>query len=86
VGKIAERAVYRNVFFNNIALYFECRINKNVLLHIVFLAIFPTGLVSYLQKIRYYTPDSATQCYSLVSIERIFENFQSVAKCSVRSH
>jgi len=24
------------------ALYFECRINKNALLHIVFLAIFPT--------------------------------------------
>jgi len=28
VGKIAEKAVYRSVFFDNMALYFECRINK----------------------------------------------------------
>jgi len=29
--------------FDNMALYFDCRINKNVLLQTVFLAILPTG-------------------------------------------
>jgi len=28
-------------------LYFECRINKNALLHTVFMAILPTGMVMY---------------------------------------
>jgi len=43
VGKIAEKAVCRSVFCvkYNMALYYECRINKNSLL--VFLPIFPTG-------------------------------------------
>jgi len=34
VGKIAENAVCRSVFL--MALYFECRINKNALLKTVF--------------------------------------------------
>jgi len=31
MGKIAKKAVCRSVFFDNLALYFECRINKNAL-------------------------------------------------------
>jgi len=42
VGKIAEKAVCRSVFY--IALYFECRINKKALLQTVLLAILPTRL------------------------------------------
>jgi len=45
VGKIADKAVCRSeCIFDNIALYYECRINKNALLQTVFLPIFPTGL------------------------------------------
>jgi len=29
VGKISEKAVCGSIFFDNMALYFECRINKN---------------------------------------------------------
>jgi len=36
MGKIAEKAVCKSIFFDNIALYFECRINKNTLLQTVF--------------------------------------------------
>jgi len=36
VGKIAEKAVCRSV--HNMALYFQCRINKNALFQTVFLA------------------------------------------------
>jgi len=32
VSKIAEKAVCRGVFFDNMVLYFMCRINKNALL------------------------------------------------------
>jgi len=28
LGKIAEKAVCRSVIFDNMALYFECRMNK----------------------------------------------------------
>jgi len=45
VGKIAEKAVCRSV--DNMALYFECLINKNALFQTVFLAVFPTGLYDY---------------------------------------
>jgi len=38
VGKIAEKAVL-GVNFDNLALYFECRIKKYALLQIVFLVI-----------------------------------------------
>jgi len=31
------------VYFDNMALYFECRININAILQTVFLAILPTG-------------------------------------------
>jgi len=37
-----EKAVCRSVFLT-MALYFECRINKNALIHTVFLAIYPLG-------------------------------------------
>jgi len=36
VGKIAEKAVCKSVYFGSIALYFECRINKNTLLQTAF--------------------------------------------------
>jgi len=32
------------VYFDNMPLYFRCRINKTALLQTVFLVIFPTGL------------------------------------------
>jgi len=40
VGKIAEKAVCRSV----LALYFECRINKNALLQTVFWWFCPLGI------------------------------------------
>jgi len=43
MGKFVEKAVCRSVFLTIMALYFECRINKNALLLTVFLAILPTG-------------------------------------------
>jgi len=36
VGKIAEKAVCRKCIFDNIALYFERRIDKNALFQTVF--------------------------------------------------
>jgi len=39
MGKFAEKAVGRSVF-NNMALYFECRIYKNALLQTVFFGNF----------------------------------------------
>jgi len=39
VGKIAEKAVCRSVFYN-MAQYFDCRINKNALLQTFFFADF----------------------------------------------
>jgi len=39
VGKIAEKAVCGSIF-GNIALYFECRINKNTLLRTAFFVDF----------------------------------------------
>jgi len=44
VGKIAEKAVCKSVFFDNVALYFECQINKNALPRLFFVPILPTGL------------------------------------------
>jgi len=46
VGKITEKAVCKSVFFDNMALYFEYRINKNALLEQT--AILPTGYYYYL--------------------------------------
>jgi len=43
VGKIVEKAVYRIVFFDNMALYFECRNNKNALLQTFFWRFCPLG-------------------------------------------
>jgi len=37
------------VYFDNIALYFECRINKSALLQTVFLAIMPTGMLLFVK-------------------------------------
>jgi len=44
VGKIAEKAV----LVDNMALYFECRIKKNRTPTDCFLAILPTGYVSWI--------------------------------------
>jgi len=45
LGKIAEKAVCRSVF-DNMALYFECRINKNALLQNVFFGDFAHWVMS----------------------------------------
>jgi len=36
VGKIAEKAVSQECIFDNMALYFQCQINKNPLLRLFF--------------------------------------------------
>jgi len=41
--KIAEKAVCNPPLFDNMTLYFECRIDKNALFQTVFLAFLPTG-------------------------------------------
>jgi len=43
------------------ALYFECRINKNTLLQTVFLAILPTGLLIFLRLSIVYSGNVTTQ-------------------------
>jgi len=50
MGEIAEK-ISVGVYFDNMALYFECRINKKRTASDCFLAIFPTGKQSSLGRI-----------------------------------
>jgi len=43
MDKIAEKEICSECIFDSMALCFECRINKNALLHTAFSAILPTG-------------------------------------------
>ena len=55
VGKIAEKAMRRSVFLAiHIALYIECRFNKNSLLQCYFLVILPAGYETILSLIRFF--------------------------------
>ena len=47
-GKIAEKAMWRSVFFYYMALHIECRFNKNSLLQCYFLTILKKGPTFYL--------------------------------------
>jgi len=53
VGKIRKSSLWKCIFLWHMALYFECRINKNALFP-VFLAILPTRILSSIRPWLYF--------------------------------
>jgi len=94
VGNIAEKAVCRSVFleciFDNMALYFDCRINQNALLQTVFWRFCLLGMIIKKVYQKNYlatcTHNYSTQLLFLAILKNITILVCLAQRCSFYNH